>query len=65
MKEIEFTFKNDGSVSIEAIGFKGQGCEEATKAFEQALGQLEKRSHKPEYQVRVQLQNHNSRNLRG
>ncbi len=55
--EIEFgdTHANPGvpEVTIEAIGFQGKGCEAATKAFEEALGVVAKRKHKPEHRQNV------------
>ena len=38
MKKIEILFGPDGEIEIEAIGYKGKGCKEATKFLEQALG---------------------------
>lgn len=36
-KTITFTI-GDGAVEVEAKGFKGGGCDAATKAFEEVLG---------------------------
>lgn len=33
-KRVEITFSKDGSVRIEAFGFVGQSCKEATKFLE-------------------------------
>jgi hypothetical protein len=49
MKSITITFKEDGSTTIEAEGFKGNGCTDATAAYEKALGVVSKRKKKPEY----------------
>ena len=38
----------DGSTNIDAIGFKGKGCKEATKEIERALGGGTS-TNKPEY----------------
>jgi Protein of unknown function (DUF2997) len=40
-------------VKIEAVGFKGKGCEAATKAIEEALGIVKDRKKKPEYNQQV------------
>lgn len=39
----------DGAISVEAEGFKGKGCEAATKAIEEALGKTKNRTRKPHY----------------
>ena len=38
-----------GEITVEAKGFKGNGCEAATKAIEDALGKSGTRTRKPEY----------------
>ena len=38
-----------GEITVEAEGFKGKGCEAATKAIEDALGKPGTRSRKPEF----------------
>jgi len=49
-KSIVVTVKQDGSVEVEAIGFKGNACEKATEAIEKALGiEAAPRKRKPEY----------------
>jgi len=52
-KSIEIEFSDDGGVKIEAVGFQGQGCEKATKAFEEALGVVKTRKRKPEFTAQV------------
>jgi NifU-like protein involved in Fe-S cluster formation len=52
-KSIEIEFAENGDVKIEAVGFKGQGCEAATKAIEEALGIVKDRKKKPEYNQQV------------
>ena len=54
MKQIIIDIKPDGSVKIEAVGFQGQSCLEATKPFEEALGKVEAREEKPEYFIEGQ-----------
>lgn len=49
MATIEITFRPDGSTKVEGIGFKGKSCEQATKAFEEALGRSKSKRRKPEY----------------
>lgn len=49
MKQIEITFSGDGKIKIEAVGFKGKGCQQATADFEKALGTVQTDSKKPEY----------------
>ena len=50
MKQIIIDVTPEGAVKIEAIGFKGQACEAATKAVEEALGFVASRKRKPEFQ---------------
>ena len=38
-----------GEITVEAEGFKGKGCEAATKAIEDALGKPGTRTRKPEF----------------
>ena len=38
-----------GEVKVEAVGFKGSGCEAATKAIEAALGEVSRRIKKADY----------------
>jgi hypothetical protein len=38
-----------GDISIDAVGFKGPDCEQATKFLEEALGVVGKKVIKPEY----------------
>jgi hypothetical protein len=38
-----------GEISVEAEGFKGNGCEAATKAIEEALGKPRERTRKPDF----------------
>ena len=39
----------DGSITVEAAGFKGKGCEAATKAIEDTLGNPRTRTRKADY----------------
>lgn len=38
-----------GEITVEAEGFRGNGCEAATKAIEDALGKPGTRNRKPEF----------------
>ncbi len=46
---IEIIVSPTGEFTIEGVGFKGAGCEKATKFLEEALGQVEQRRKKPEF----------------
>jgi hypothetical protein len=48
-KQIVITVNQNGDFSIEAQGFQGNSCEQATAGLENALGKLEKKAYKPEY----------------
>lgn len=51
MRSIEILFRNDGTVQIDALGFKGADCSKATAAFERAIGDVTSVVRKPEYRV--------------
>ena len=53
MKTIEIIVTPIGDTSIDAVGFKGAGCEQATRFLEQALGANTRRVKKPEYNQQV------------
>ena len=46
---IEVVVSPQGDIVIEAVGFKGTDCEQATRFLEEALGVLTNKSRKPEY----------------
>lgn len=48
MKTVTIKLGKDGSVKVEANGFKGGTCEEATKFIDDLFGE-KKRSYKPSY----------------
>ena len=54
-KSIEVIVHTDGSIIIDAIGFRGADCEKATEFLEQALGQISNHQRKPEYNARQQV----------
>ena len=48
-----------GEITVEADGFRGKGCESATKAIEAALGKPGTRTRKPDYWRQAgTIQNH-------
>lgn len=49
MKTIQVLVSPQGEVQIEATGFKGNACEQATADIEKALGVTGKKIKKPEY----------------
>lgn len=53
-KKIEIVLGKDGSVRVEALGFKGETCEEATAFLDKIFGKAEKRSHKDSYYEEVE-----------
>jgi hypothetical protein len=54
-KTIEVVIGPDGSLKIQALGFKGADCERATTFLEKALGRVSGRTKKPEYYHREEL----------
>jgi hypothetical protein len=53
---IEVIVSPTGEVVIDAIGFKGADCEQATRYLEQALGSPGQREKKPEHRREVKRQ---------
>lgn len=49
MKTIIITVSNDGNTTVEAKGFSGRTCVNATQEFERALGTVDRRRLKREY----------------
>lgn len=49
MKTITVTVSPDGTVKVEAAGFEGDTCLEATASIEAALGSVSDRKRKDEY----------------
>lgn len=49
MQKVKVKIAKDGSVTVEAEGVVGKGCEALTKPMEDALGAKDGRTHKPEY----------------
>lgn len=50
---IEILVSPTGDIKIDAVGFKGSDCEQATKYLEEALGMVSTRSKKPEYHTKT------------
>lgn len=48
MPEVQVTIRPDGTVEVDAVGFTGTKCLEATKFYEKALGAVVERKKKPE-----------------
>ncbi len=57
-RTIEITVSPMGDIAIDAIGFKGADCEQATQFLEEALGQVTGKSRKPEYLQANATQHH-------
>ncbi len=56
MKRIQIDIGPDGSVAIDAAGFSGPDCEQATRFLEEALGEVRERKLKPEHRRRAVVQ---------
>jgi hypothetical protein len=54
---IEIIITSEGEVKIDAVGFKGPDCEQATKFLEEALGTVANKIKKPEFHERVKKLN--------
>ena len=48
-RRIHVRISDIGEIQVEAEGFKGNGCEAATKAIEDALGKPRERTRKPDF----------------
>ena len=48
-RTLEIIVAPTGDISIEAVGFKGADCEQATRFLEEALGQINRRERKREF----------------
>lgn len=58
-KKLIVTAKPTGAVSIEAEGFHGVGCTQASAFLEQALGTVTSRTEKPElHQISPEMEQH-------
>jgi len=52
MQQINVDIDAQGGVKIDAVGFSGPDCEQATRFLEEALGQVTDKHRKPEYHQR-------------
>lgn len=55
-RSIEILIAPDGKLTIDAIGFKGADCDQATKFLETALGLTAEKRHKPEFHQNTRRQ---------
>lgn len=56
-RSIEILIAKDGTLTIDAVGFKGADCDQATKFLEVALGLTAEKQRKPEYHQTTRRQN--------
>jgi len=56
-RTIEIIFSSSGEIQIDAVGFKGADCEQATRFLEEALGSVHQKQRKPEYHQRNKVRN--------
>jgi hypothetical protein len=59
-REFDITIGRDGSVELHVKGYKGKGCLEAMKMFQQIVGELKEEQrtneyYEPEEQVRFNI----------
>jgi len=57
-RTVELTITPEGELDIQAVGFHGADCEQATAFLEEALGQVAGRHRKPERFRRAQSRQH-------
>ena len=55
-RSIDVIINTDGSLVIDAVGFKGAACDKATRFLEEALGQIATKQRKPSYNERNKTQ---------
>jgi hypothetical protein len=60
-REFEITIAPDGSVEVQIQGYKGKGCLEAMKIFEQIVGEMKSQTltheyYAPEEDVRINIE---------
>ena len=56
-RTIEIIIGPTGELQIDAVGFKGPDCEQATKFLEEALGAVAQKRKKPEYHQQARKTN--------
>jgi hypothetical protein len=59
-RSIEILILPDGSITIDAVGFKGANCDQATEFLEQALGLTAEKRRKLEF-YQTQRRQHQQR----
>jgi hypothetical protein len=62
-REFDITINRDGTVEVHIQGYKGKGCLEALKIFEQTIGPVKSRRetsefYEPEEEVRFRQDQH-------
>lgn len=62
MGELVFTINSDGTVEIEANGYSGNECLEASRPYEKELGVVTDRKRKPEALSGEGVKTNNGRN---
>lgn len=60
-REFEITVAPDGSVEVHIQGYKGKGCLEAAKIFQQIVGEMQSQRetaefYQPEENVRINIE---------
>ncbi len=55
-RSIDVIVNTDGSLIIDAVGFKGAACDKATRFLEEALGRIATKQRKPAYNERNRTQ---------
>ena len=55
-RSIEVIVNADGSLVVDAVGFKGPACDKATRFLEDALGRIATKQRKPSYNERNRTQ---------
>ena len=60
-QKIKFIIAQDGTVTEEVQGTVSNECLDVTLPFEEALGTLTSREHKPEYYVTLQQSQHENK----
>ena len=56
-RTIEIVIGTAGEIRIDAVGFEGPDCEQATQFLETALGKAEQKVRKPEFHRRNTTKN--------
>jgi hypothetical protein len=56
-RTIEIVIGTAGEIRIDAVGFQGPDCEQATRYLEEALGVVGQKTKKPEFHQRTATRN--------